>query len=51
VGNNAKKGGGIFLGEEGDEDVSGGSVGLVTAQPSKKDTPRYQAILAAVQAG
>jgi hypothetical protein len=26
-------------------------VGLVNTQPSKKDNPRYQAILAAVQAG
>lgn len=51
VGTHGKKGQPIFLNEDGDEAGHGGSVGLVTSQPSKKDSPRYQAILAAVQAG
>jgi hypothetical protein len=33
------------------EDDLGGANPLVTTQPSKKDTPRYQALLAAVEAG
>lgn len=45
VGNNARKGK-IQL---SDDDENGH--GLVSTQPSKKDTPRYQAILAAVEAG
>jgi len=41
-----QKSGAIQLSSEGDHEV-----GLVTTQPSRKDNPRYQAILAAVQAG
>jgi len=41
-----QKSGTIHLTSDGDHEV-----GLVTTQPSKKDNPRYQAILAAVQAG
>lgn len=33
------------------DDESLGDHGLVTTQPSKKDSPRYQALLAAVEAG
>lgn len=44
VGNNRK--GKIQL--DGDDE---GGHGLVSTQPSKKDNPRYQAILAAVEAG
>lgn len=50
-----KKTGAIALGESS-EDFGHGArgdsgVGLVTTQPSRKDTPRYQATLAAVEAG
>ncbi|CAE6454979.1 unnamed protein product [Rhizoctonia solani] len=46
-----KKKGAISLPDA--EEYHGGDsgVGLVTTQPSRKDTPRYQAILAAVEAG
>lgn len=43
-----KRGAGISLPDEGDAE---GGHGLVTSQPKKKDTPRYQALLAAVEAG
>jgi len=45
VGRNKK--GGIAL--AGDDDL--GASPMVTTQPSKKDTPRYQALVAAVDAG
>lgn len=47
VGKN-KSGGAVAL-TEGDDSL--GDHGLVTAQPSRIDTPRYQALLAAVEAG
>jgi len=47
VGGNASKGGAVHLGDDGAD----GEVGLINSQPGKKDSPRYQAILAAVQAG
>jgi len=42
---NAKKGGNIRL-SDGDHEI-----GVINTQPSRKDNPRYQAILAAVEAG
>lgn len=45
VGKRGKNGGEIQLSND-DADV-----GLVSSQPSKKDSPRYQALLAAVEAG
>ncbi|ELU40360.1 membrane protein [Rhizoctonia solani AG-1 IA] len=47
-----KKKGAISLPDAEEYHPRGDSgVGLVTTQPSRKDTPRYQAILAAVEAG
>ncbi|CAE6516047.1 unnamed protein product [Rhizoctonia solani] len=47
-----KRKGAIALPDAEDYHGRGDSgVGLVTTQPSRKDTPRYQAILAAVEAG
>lgn len=43
---NAKRGGKIQLSSDGDHEI-----GVINTQPSRKDTPRYQAILAAVEAG
>ncbi|KAL5526630.1 TMS1 [Sanghuangporus sanghuang] len=48
VGKNKKSGGAVAL--PVDEDRLGDH-SLVTTQPSKKDSPRYQALLAAVEAG
>jgi len=45
VGKKAKHAGAIQLANDEDE------VGLINAQPGKKDSPRYQALLAAVEAG
>lgn len=43
---NAKRGGKIQLPTNGDHEI-----GVINTQPSRKDSPRYQAILAAVEAG
>jgi hypothetical protein len=48
VGKN-KRSGAIQLPE--DTEAHGSGVGLVNTQPSRKDSPRYQALLAAVEAG
>jgi len=48
VGNNRREGA-ITLGTDGDDDHS--THNLITSQPGRTQTPRYQALLAAVEAG
>lgn len=49
VGNNAKKAGTIKLGEDDAEGHA--EMNFVTTQPRRTEHPRYQAVLAAVEAG
>lgn len=47
-----KRAGGAITLPDTDDHVRGDSgVGLITTQPTRKDTPRYQALLSAVEAG
>ncbi|KAF8322723.1 TMS membrane protein/tumor differentially expressed protein [Clavulina sp. PMI_390] len=47
VGTGGKKTGALALPVDGDDH----EIGVISSQPSRKDSPRYQAILAAVEAG